>query len=71
MKNVEKIISALVRRLTLTFTLIVMAFTAVGSFQNVESFGKGLAISQLMTFFVFSCLLAVSFGICDFVKNNT
>ncbi len=71
MNMLGKIISTLVKRITLTFTLIVMTFTVVGSFANMEGFGKGLAITQLMTFFVFSCLLAVSFGICDFVKNNT
>ena len=70
MKKTGLFLSALVRRLTLCFTLIVMTFTAVGIIANVEGMGKGLAVGQLMDFFVFSLLFAVSFGIADFVKNN-
>lgn len=71
MKIVENIVSTFVRRMTLCFTLIVLTFTVVGSFTNMESFGKGLAISQLVSFFLFSVLVAVSFGIADFIKNSS
>ncbi len=70
MIKLGKFISVLVKRLTLCFTLIVMTFTVVGIIANVQSMGKGLAVAQLMDFFVFSALFAISFGIADFVKNS-
>lgn len=70
MKILGKIISSFIHRAALCFSLIVLSFTIVGTVAGVESIGKGLAMTQLLTFFYFSALIAVSFGICDFVKNN-
>ena len=70
MKTINDIFTAFVRRTTLCFSLLVLTFTAIGCLTKMEQYLKGLAISELVSFFYFSCLLAVSFGIADFVKNN-
>lgn len=70
MKIINGIVNAFVRRVTLSFTLIVLSFTFIGKFANVEEYFKGLAVSELISFFWFSCLLALSFGIADFIKKN-
>ena len=70
MKNSAKFVKKMIARLTLCFTALVMTFTVVGAFADVSASGKGLAIGQLSSFFWFSCLIALSFCICDFIGSN-
>ena len=70
MRNTIKFLSDFVKKLTLCFTLIVMCFTTVGSIAKVENFGRGLAVSTLVSFFWFSCLISLTFCVCGFIKNN-
>lgn len=70
MKNIAKFIKKMISRITLCFTALVMTFTIVGAFADVSASGKGLAIGQLSSFFWLSCLIALSFCICDFIASN-
>ena len=70
MKIIGKFLSDFIKRLTLCFTLVVMSFTVVGSIAKVENFGRGLAVSTLVSFFWFSCLISLTFCVCGFINNN-
>lgn len=70
MKKTIKFLSDFIKNLTLCFTLVVMSFTTVGSIVKIESFGRGLAVSTLVSFFWFSCLISLTFCVCGFINNN-
>jgi len=70
MNKLVSILSVFIKRVCVCFTLIVLSFTVVGNLTAMESYNKGLAISQLTSFFWFACLFALSFLVADFVKNN-
>ena len=63
-------LSTFARRTLYCFALITLGMTFVGSLAKTDDTMHYLASEQMMTFFVFSLLFALSFFIADFVKNN-
>ena len=53
------------------FSLITVAMSLVGLILNTDDMAKYLAVNQILTFFYFSLLFALSFGICDLIKNSS
>ena len=51
-------------------SLIVVAMAVFGYLMNTDEFFKYLSVNQILTFFAFSLLFALSFGIADLLKVN-
>ena len=64
------ILSKFIKRTLYCFALITLGMTIVGSLAKTDDTMHYLASEQMMTFFYFSLLFALSFLIADFVKNN-
>lgn len=70
LKKTITIISKFLTRTFSCFSLITLSMALIGSMMNTDELYKYLAVKQIITFFVFSLLFALSFLIADFIRNN-
>ena len=64
------ILSTFVKRTLYCFALIVLGMTLVGFVAGTDETMHYLSSAQMLTFFLFSVLFAVSFFFADFEKKN-
>ena len=62
--------SKFLKRTFCCFSLITLSMSIIGIAANTDELNKYMAVKQILTFFVFSMLFALSFFIADFIKNN-
>lgn len=64
-------ISQFFKRTFACFGLITVCMALYGYVSNQDEYAKYISVDMLLAFFVFSLLFALSFGIADFIKNNS
>lgn len=71
MKIVSEKISLFFRRTFRFFSLLTLSFAVIGLLIKNNEYSKYIAADILISFFIFSALLAISFAISDLVKQNS
>ena len=70
LNTVFNVISKFFTRAFACNSLIVVAMSLFGYMTNTDEYSKYLSVKEILTFFVFSLLFALSFAIADLFKNN-
>lgn len=69
MKKTVEILTKLLKRTTLCFTLLTFFFAVAG--YAVKPDANAIMCSELLYMLLFSLMIGISFCICDFVKKNS
>lgn len=69
--KIYDVLSVFLKRIFCCFSLITLAMAIIGKSLNSGEISNYMSVDLIVSFFLFSALFAVSFGVADFFKNNS